>query len=100
MTRRATFPLRQSLGTQPSERSFVAKPWPRRMISNSNPAGAWKNMCCDLIFSFSLRLFARRSFFHIFASDAEAVAGDASDDFIGWCWGRIFDLPDTRLLGG
>src|SRR5215831_16327441 len=36
-------------------------------------------------------------FFHIFAPDAGTMAGD---DFIRWGWGRIFDLPNTRLLGG
>lgn len=42
----------------------------------------------------------QKKFIHIFAPDAEAVAGDASDDFIRWGWGRTFDLPNTRLLGG
>jgi hypothetical protein len=39
-------------------------------------------MFCDLIVNFSLASFRQKKFFHIFAPDAEAVDGDASDDFI------------------
>jgi len=57
-------------------------------------------MFCDSIINFSLASFRQKKFFHIFAPNADAVAGDVSDYFILLGRGRTFDLPNARLLGG
>jgi len=69
-----------TIGTRSSGRSFITKPWPRRMKSNFNPAGAGKIMFCDLIVNCSLAIERSPAFpVHDYISSSHHLEGSDSD---------------------